>query len=63
MVTAPKLLFTQQRKETPAEYTVYRCEGVHGCGERLTDDALGEHAAKQHNNYDYEKTLLAEQDG
>jgi len=49
------LHFTMLRNATDTHYSTFRCEGVHGCGERLTTDALGEHAAKQHGTYDYTK--------
>ena len=46
-----KLHFVMKHQETPNHYAVYRCRGPLGCGERVTKDALGEHAGRQHQVY------------
>lgn len=49
---APQLTYTRVRQTAEFTYSVYRCGG---CGENVTTDNLAEHAAKQHNTYDWVK--------
>lgn len=49
------LHFIKLREATDRDYSVYRCAGTVGCGERITADHVAEHAAKQHSTYDYDR--------
>lgn len=54
----PKPLhFVMLRQATADAYSVFRCKGSAGCGERVSADAVAEHAAKQHSTYDYDRDL------
>lgn len=60
----PKPLhYIKLREASAITYSIFRCAGPLGCGERVSTDALGEHAAKQHNTYDYDQDTTVKAGG